>query len=103
MTTVIKNGKIVAGGKILEGYSLYFEDGKIKALTTEELSADEVIDAKGNYVSAGFVEIHSHGAGGCDFLDETVEAYLTAAETMARHGTTAVAPTLTSVDRKSTL
>ena len=100
MTTVIKNGKIVTDGKILEGYSLYFEDGKIKALTTEELSADEVIDAKGNYVSAGFVEIHSHGAGGCDFLDETVEAYLTAAETMARHGTTAVAPTLTSVDRE---
>ncbi len=98
MKTVIKNGKIISGDEILVGYSLYFEDGKITALTEEELPADEVIDAKGNYVSAGFIDMHTHGAGGCDFLDETVEAYLTAAEMMARHGTTAVAPTLTSVD-----
>ena len=98
MTTVIKNGKIIADDEILVGKCLYFEDGKITALTEEELPADEVIDAKGNYVSAGFIDMHTHGAGGYDFLDETVEAYLTAAEMMARHGTTAVAPTLTSVD-----
>ncbi len=98
MKTVIKNGKIISGDEILVGYSLYFEDGKITALTEEELPADEVIDAKGNYVSAGFIDMHTHGAGGYDFLDETVEAYLNAAEMMARHGTTAVAPTLTSVD-----
>ena len=99
--TVIKNGKIIAGDEILVGYSLYFNDGKITALAKNDLPADEVIDAKGNYVSPGFIEIHSHGAGGYDFLDETVEAYLVAAETMARHGTTAVAPTLTSVDTES--
>jgi len=98
MTTVIKNGKIIADDEILVGKSLYFEDGRITALTEEQLPSDEVIDAKGNYVSAGFIDIHTHGAGGYDFLDETVEAYLTAAEMMARHGTTAVAPTLTSVD-----
>ena len=98
MKTVIKNGRIIAGDEILVGYNLYYEDGKITSLTKEELPADEVIDAKGNYVSAGFIDIHTHGAGGFDFLDESVEAYLTAAETMARHGTTAVAPTLTSVD-----
>lgn len=98
MTTVIRNGKIIADDEILVGKNLYFEDGKITALTDEELPADEIIDAKGNYVSAGFIDMHTHGAGGYDFLDETVEAYLTAAEMMARHGATAIAPTLTSVD-----
>ena len=98
MKTVIKNGRIIADDEILVGYNLYYENGKISAITREELPADEVIDAEGNYVSAGFIDMHTHGAGGFDFLDETVEAYLTAAETMARHGTTAVMPTLTSVD-----
>ena len=73
MKTVIKNGRIIAGDEILVGYNLYFEDGKITSLTKEELPADEVIDAKGNYVSAGFIDIHTHGAGGFDFLDESVE------------------------------
>lgn len=98
MKTVIKNGRIIADDEILVGYNLYYENGKISAITREELPADEVIDAEGNYVCAGFIDMHTHGAGGFDFLDETVEAYLTAAEMMARHGTTAVMPTLTSVD-----
>ncbi|MBR2965443.1 MAG: N-acetylglucosamine-6-phosphate deacetylase [Clostridia bacterium] len=98
MKTVIKNGRIIADDEILVGYNLYYENDKISAITKDELPADEVIDAMGNYVSAGFIDMHTHGAGGFDFLDETVEAYLTAAETMARHGTTAVMPTLTSVD-----
>ena len=98
MKTVIKNGRIIADDEILVGYNLYYENDKISAITKDELPADEVIDAEGNYVSAGFIDMHTHGAGGFDFLDETVEAYLTAAETMARHGTTAVMPTLTSVD-----
>ena len=98
MKTVIKNGRIIADDEILVGYNLYYENDKISAITKDELPADEVIDAEGNYVSAGFIDMHTHGAGGFDFLDETVEAYLTAAECMARHGTTAVMPTLTSVD-----
>ena len=32
MTTVIKNGKIIADDEILVGKSLYFEDGRITAL-----------------------------------------------------------------------
>lgn len=98
MKTVIKNGRIIIGDDILEGYSLCYEDGVITALAEGELAADEVIDANGNYVSAGFIDMHTHGAGGYDFLDETVEAYLAAAEMMARHGATSITPTLTSVD-----
>ena len=53
----------------------------------------KVIDAGGNYVSAGFVDIHTHGAGGFDFMDNTVEAYLRIAETHAKYGTTSLLPT----------
>lgn len=61
-------------------------------------SADgPVLDARGRYVSPGFIDMHVHGGGGSDFMDGTPQAFRTIAETHLRHGTTAlVATTLTS-------
>jgi N-acetylglucosamine-6-phosphate deacetylase len=96
MKYAIKNGKIIAGEKILEGYTLYFEGEKILAITKDTLAADEVIDAKGMFVSPGFVDTHTHGAAGYDFLDGTDEAFLAATAFQATHGATTVLPTITS-------
>ena len=41
MKYAIKNGKIIAGEKILEGYTLYFEGEKILAITKDTLATDE--------------------------------------------------------------
>lgn len=68
MKTVIYNGKIILTDRILENYNLYFEDNKISDITKEKLSYDKAIDAQSAYVSPGFIDIHTHGAGGCDFL-----------------------------------
>lgn len=51
------------------------------------------IDAKGNYVSPGFIDLHIHGGGGFDFMDGTVEAFLEIAKLHARYGTTSMLPT----------
>ena len=96
MTYAIKNGKIIVADKILEGYTLYFEGEKILAVTKDHLPADEIIDAKGMFVSPGFVDTHTHGAAGFDFLDGTEEAFLTATAFQATHGATTVLPTITS-------
>lgn len=98
MKTVIYNGKIILKDKILKDYNLYFENGIITDITKERLPFDRAIDAGGLYVSPGFIDIHTHGAGGCDFLDKSAEAYITAAKVHAEHGATAIVPTLTSVD-----
>ncbi len=98
MKTVIQNGKIILEDKIIEGYNLYFEDDKIIDITKENLPSDNIIDAKGNYVSPGFIEIHTHGAGGYDFLDKSEDAYIVSAKVHAEHGATSIVPTLTSVD-----
>ena len=37
MHTVIKNGRIITGDSILEGYNLCFEDGRITAYPIKEL------------------------------------------------------------------
>ncbi len=96
MKYAIKNGRILAGDKILEGYTLYFEGEKILAITKDDLTADKVIDARGMLVSPGFVDTHTHGAAGYDFLDGTEEAFLTATAFQAAHGATTVLPTITS-------
>ncbi len=98
MIYAIKNGKIILEDAILEGYTLYFEGEKILAVTKDEMKADEVIDAKGKFVSPGFVDTHTHGAAGFDFLDGTEEAYLTATAFQAKYGATTVLPTITSAN-----
>ncbi len=94
---IIKGGKAILPGQITEGVDLVCADGKIAAVVPHDSvaadSSDMVIDAAGQYVSPGFIDLHVHGGGGHDFLDGTVEAFLGALKAHARHGTTAIAPT----------
>ena len=94
MKTLIKNGLILTPEATISGYILY-QDGVITEIGAGDcnLEADEVIDAEGRYVSPGFIDIHTHGSGGADFMDGTVEAYLVAAKMQAAHGATLVYPT----------
>ena len=100
MITNIINGRIILGDRIVENHDLYFENHKIvgilKSGAPEAPVADKIMDATGKYVSAGFVDIHTHGAGGSDFLDCEEAGYLTAAKIHASHGTTSLCPTTTS-------
>lgn len=100
-TIKIINGKIVTGGECFAGI-VVLKDGVIDYVGTEDIQVSEdarVIDAQGCYVTPGFIDMHTHGAGGADFMDGTVEAYLTAARMHAIHGTTLLYPTtLTSTN-----
>lgn len=89
---LIRGGKVITPQGIVEG-SVLVRDGKIAGVGDVHASADETIDAGGAYVCPGFIDMHTHGAGGADFMDGTVEAYLTAAKMQVRHGATLVYPT----------
>ena len=99
MSVIIKNAQLLLpDGRIVFG-NLSFENGVITALSENEIASgysDEVYDAAGNYLSAGFIDLHTHGAGGYDFMDGSEEAFLKAAEMHARHGTTSLCPTTLS-------
>ena len=100
-TLKIINGTIVTGGQSFIG-NVVLKDGVIEYVGTDDFEVDadaEILDASGLYVAPGFIDMHTHGAGGADFMDGTVEAYLTAARTHAVHGTTLLYPTtLTSTN-----
>ena len=102
MITRIKNGRVVLPGGVAEDTYVYLNDGLISAVTKVEMPFDQELDAQGRYVSPGFVEIHTPGGGGADFLDGTVEAFRTAAELHARHGVTTLIPTATSGELEGT-
>lgn len=98
METALINGRIILGDKIATGV-LVLEDGLVKRIVDSVPAGAEIIDCEGNYVSPGFIDMHTHGAGGSDFMDGTVEAFLTAARMHAVHGTTLLCPTtLTSTN-----
>jgi N-acetylglucosamine-6-phosphate deacetylase len=79
---------VVEGDKIVE-----IGEGDRKIAGCKE------IDAQGGYITPGFIDIHTHGGGGHDFMDGTRKAFLGAARTHAAHGTTLLYPTtLTSTN-----
>lgn len=94
----ICNGRIITPYQILDGATLLVEDGRIASISEGDRAAPGaiVIDAGGQYISPGFIDIHVHGGGGYDFMDGTEEAFFEIARLHARHGTTAMTPTTLS-------
>ncbi|MGN6299100.1 MAG: N-acetylglucosamine-6-phosphate deacetylase [Ginsengibacter sp.] len=91
----IINGRIIASDRILEHGTIVISGKKILSIDKEdeEVAGAKVIDAKGNYVSSGFIDIHVHGGGGHDFMDGSESGFLKIAETHAQYGTTSMFPT----------
>lgn len=88
---VITPNESFLGGVIVEGESIV--EVFRGAL---DVQAEEVIDVCGAYIAPGFIDLHVHGAGGCDFSSDSVADYEVAAKMHLRHGTTALMPTISS-------
>lgn len=91
----ITGGRVVLPDEI-KNINIVAEKGIIKELSTGIPDDAEIYDAKGKLITPGFVETHSHGAGGADFCDCTKEAFETVIKTHLSHGTTLICPTLMS-------
>lgn len=98
---LIYNGQIITVNGILPNGYVYIVGDKIAAIGERMMAvtADvQLIDAGQRYVSPGFIDIHVHGGGGADFMDGTVAAFLTVAETHVKYGTTSLSPTTLTSD-----
>lgn len=91
----IYNGKIITPFKTIESGSVLITGDTITEVSEKNIEIKDAteINAAGKYVAPGFIDIHLHGGGGCDFMDATETAFLTIAATHARYGTTAMLPT----------
>lgn len=91
----IKSDKIIVGEHLFDGY-LYVENGQIKEITKEELPFEKEYDYTGKYVSAGFIDMHTHGAGGYAFMNSEVEDVIAGCDYHLAHGTTTIVPTISA-------
>lgn len=102
MNTLFKNFKIIADGKVMKENTLSVVDGKIAAFSElPEFDYQNVIDGEGAlWLSAGFIDIHTHGGGGYDFMDSVAEEYALVAKNHAKFGSTALYPTTVSASEE---
>lgn len=69
----IKNGKVILKDKIVDKVVVVDKD-RIADITDTVPGLIKEIDARGMYVSPGFIEIHMHGRNGYDAMDASYEA-----------------------------
>lgn len=94
--TEIKSDKIITPDGIKSGY-LYFDNRSIIGVYPERRQgADESYDFTGRYVSAGFIDMHTHGGNGHPFINGTEEDVIEACNFHLTRGTTAILPTVTA-------
>ena len=85
---------------MIEGETLLFDKEIIAVDNGVNLDNVEVIDAKGAYVSSGFIDLHIHGSGGADVMDATPEAIETLSQTLLQTGTTSFLATTMTMSQK---
>lgn len=91
----IKCDRIVLEDRLFDGY-VYVEGQQISAVTDAALPCEKLYDFTGKILAPGFVDLHTHGAGGHSFSGSSPEAVLAACHTHLRHGTTTICPTIST-------
>ena len=95
MMFCIRSDRILVGDGIFDGY-VYVQDGTIVEVTRAELAADATYDFSGKYVSAGFIDMHTHGGGGHPFMGGSPQEVIDGCAFHLRHGTTSIVPTISA-------
>lgn len=105
MRTLLYNAQLILKDSIQHGY-IVVNDGKIEAISFSDHIGgvyDKRIDCGDKYLAPGFIEVHTHGAGGADFMDGTLDAFETALTTHLAHGTTTILPTTLAASNEEIL
>ena len=95
----IKSNKIILEEGLFDGY-VYFDNGKITDVTANEFPFSEEYDMTDYYVSAGFIDIHTHGGAGNRF-EGSVDEIVDGCNFHLMHGTTTICPTISAASFES--
>ena len=94
----IINGRIVLKDRVAENSAILYGDKIVAVVPANEVPAcAQVIDAQGNYVIPGLVDMHIHGYLGEDASDGKYEGIRIMAEGVAKNGVTSFLPTTMTV------
>ncbi len=94
---VLKNAKVITPFRTLKCTDLYVDGSRISRITPSGDKAPDgakVIDCKNRIVCPGYIDLHTHGAGGADYNDASLQAFETASHSLMKCGTTGVLATV---------
>lgn len=98
---IIINGKIIKEDEVLTGYALVY-DKKIEKIIPQEQADtadyEEVLDAAGQFVSPGFINMHIHGCSGFDVMDDSEDNISQMCRSLVQSGVTGFLPTTMTYD-----
>lgn len=103
MKTLLKNGLVYQNHEFTKGDVLL--DGRTVCAVGGNLTAEDatVVDAAGNYVVPGFIDIHTHGAVGVDVNGASAEDFEKICRFQATQGTTSWQGSILTDTREQTL
>lgn len=80
---------------MFDGY-INIKGNKILDVSKTPASCSVTYDFSGKYVSSGFIDMHTHGAGGYPFINNSVSDVINGANYHLKHGTTTILPTVSA-------
>lgn len=99
----ILNGHILTENSILKNKALIFNESILNIVDEKSIDKnifEEIIDAHGDYISPGFIDLHIHGSGGKDTMDATLNSLETISKTIATKGVTSFLPTTMTMNKE---
>jgi N-acetylglucosamine-6-phosphate deacetylase len=88
---IFTNARLIFPDGIRDGLEVVAREGKIIAIRERVRAVkDEIVDLAGNYLAAGFIDLHVHGALGRDTMEGSAEAFHAICDFHASGGTTSL-------------
>ena len=98
--TIIRNAHVISPGVDIENATVVIEGAKIKSVSARDakgVGATTLVDAGGQYLMPGFIDVHTHGALTYDFCDPDEKAVFEIARAKLAEGVTTFLPTTLTV------
>ena len=92
---IFKNGFVLDKSFHFVKTSVEVKNGKI--VNIGDIDGEDVVDITGKYLIPGLVDIHTHGCGGSDACDATIEAFDVMSDTQGKAGITSFCATSMTV------
>ena len=101
MRQCIINGKVILKDRVINA-NVYVEDSRICEISQRIPDSEKIIDAKGRYISPGFIESHSHGRNGSDFMYPSFKDLNTITSNFLKSGVTGILATTMTMSKEDT-
>lgn len=102
----IINATLILPDRLIPNGAIDISDGRLTAVAPQEdlpSWSGPTLDAGGEFVAPGYIDLHVHGGDNADFMDGTPEAFETVIRAHTRHGVTSIVPTSTVAPHEQTI